>query len=73
MHRTGKYKLLNLIFGLFPFVAAILIRMMHEDSGPIQLWLSIVRLLLPSDPMVDEYATDSDGLRERSSIADYAQ
>jgi Na+/H+ antiporter NhaD/arsenite permease-like protein len=43
MHRTGKYKRLNLIFGLFPFVAAILLSLMREDSPPIVLWLSIVR------------------------------
>ncbi|PCH38509.1 vacuolar amino acid permease [Wolfiporia cocos MD-104 SS10] len=44
MHRTGKYKRLNLIFGLFPFAAAILISLMREDSPPAQLWLSIIPL-----------------------------
>ncbi|KZT11174.1 vacuolar amino acid permease [Laetiporus sulphureus 93-53] len=44
MHRTGKYKLLNLIFGLFPFTAAILLSLMREDSPPAQLWLSIIPL-----------------------------
>jgi len=44
MHRTGKYKKLNLIFGLFPFVATILISLMREDSPPAQLWLSIIPL-----------------------------
>ncbi|KAI0261793.1 major facilitator superfamily domain-containing protein [Gloeopeniophorella convolvens] len=44
MHRTGKYKLLNLVFGAFPFIAAVLITRMREDSGPIQLWLSIIPL-----------------------------
>ncbi|GBE82865.1 Multidrug resistance protein [Sparassis crispa] len=44
MHRTGKYKRLNLIFGLFPFVAAILLSLMREDSPAIQLWLSIIPL-----------------------------
>ncbi|THG94206.1 hypothetical protein EW026_g7218 [Hermanssonia centrifuga] len=39
-HKTGKYKRLNLIFGLFPFVAAILLSMMREDSRPIVLWLN---------------------------------
>ncbi len=43
MHRTGKYKTINLICGLFPFVATVLILQMKEDSGPIQSWLSIVR------------------------------
>ena len=45
MHRTGKYKMINLIFGFFPFIGASLILMMQEDSGPLQLWLSIVRSL----------------------------
>lgn len=44
MHRTGKYRRLNLVFGLFPFVAAILLSMMREDSPPAQLWLSIIPL-----------------------------
>lgn len=44
MHRTGKYKRLNLIFGLFPFIAAILLSLMREDSSPIALWLSILPL-----------------------------
>ncbi len=43
MHRTGKYKLLNLIFGAFPFMAASFITQIREDSGPAQLWFSIVR------------------------------
>ncbi|KAI0738091.1 major facilitator superfamily domain-containing protein [Daedaleopsis nitida] len=42
MHRTGTYRRLNLIFGLFPFVAAILLSMMREDSHPVTLWLSII-------------------------------
>ncbi|KAI0927773.1 hypothetical protein AcV7_009480 [Taiwanofungus camphoratus] len=44
MHRTGKYKRLNLIFGLFPFIATVLISIMREDSSPVQLWLSILPL-----------------------------
>ncbi|KAI0045780.1 MFS general substrate transporter [Auriscalpium vulgare] len=44
MHRTGKYKMINLIFGTFPFAAAVLITLMREDSGPVQLWLSIIPL-----------------------------
>lgn len=43
MNRTGRYKQLNLIFGLCPFLAAILLTRMREDSPPAQLWLSIVR------------------------------
>ncbi|RPD55294.1 vacuolar amino acid permease [Lentinus tigrinus ALCF2SS1-7] len=42
MHRTGKYRHLNLIFGLFPFVAAVLLSLMREDSHPIVLWISII-------------------------------
>ncbi|KAM5542022.1 hypothetical protein V8D89_004332 [Ganoderma adspersum] len=44
MHRTGKYRKLNLVFGLFPFVAAILISLMNENSPAPQLWLSIIPL-----------------------------
>ena len=43
MHATGRYKTINLIFGVFPFIGAVLIYRMREDSGPIQSWLSIVR------------------------------
>jgi hypothetical protein len=42
MHRTGRYKLINLIFGGFPFIGAMLITFMKQDSSPAQLWLSIV-------------------------------
>ena len=42
MHRTGRYKLINLIFGGFPFIGAMLITFMKQDSPPAQLWLSIV-------------------------------
>ena len=45
MHRTGKYKMLNLTFGILPFIATMLIYRMLDDSGPIQSWLSIVSLL----------------------------
>ncbi|KAJ7061516.1 MFS general substrate transporter [Mycena amicta] len=44
MHRTGRYKTINLIFGFFPFIGATLISLMREDSGPIQSWLSIIPL-----------------------------
>ena len=43
MHRTGTYRRLNLIFGFFPFIAAVLLAMMREDSHPVMLWISIVR------------------------------
>jgi len=42
MHRTGKYKVLNVVFGLFPFVATVLLSLMREDSPDVQLWLSIL-------------------------------
>ncbi|KAI5899096.1 MFS general substrate transporter [Schizophyllum commune H4-8] len=44
MHRTGRYKTLNAIFGIFPFVATIFISLMHEGMGPVQSWLSIIPL-----------------------------
>lgn len=42
MHKTGKYKMLNLIFGIFPFIGAIAICLINEKSGFIQSWFSIV-------------------------------
>lgn len=42
MHKTGKYKLLNLIFGFFPFIGATAICLINEESGFIQTWFSIV-------------------------------
>ncbi|KAJ7932767.1 vacuolar amino acid permease [Mycena leptocephala] len=44
MHKMGRYKAINLIFGIFPFVGAVLISRMQEDSGPLQSWLSIIPL-----------------------------
>ncbi|KAJ7232027.1 vacuolar amino acid permease [Mycena haematopus] len=44
MHRTGRFKTLNLTFGIFPFIGATLISFMRQDSGPIQSWLSIIPL-----------------------------
>ncbi|KAJ7169257.1 MFS general substrate transporter [Mycena crocata] len=44
MHRTGRYKKINLIFGILPFVGAVLISLMRADSGPVQSWLSIIPL-----------------------------
>ncbi|KAG6375867.1 major facilitator superfamily domain-containing protein [Boletus reticuloceps] len=42
MHRTGKYKMINVVFGFFPFIGIVLITLLHENSGPLQTWLSIV-------------------------------
>lgn len=44
MHATGRYKMINLIFGAFPFLGACLIYLIHKDSGPIQSWFSIIPL-----------------------------
>ncbi|KAF8061819.1 major facilitator superfamily domain-containing protein [Lyophyllum atratum] len=42
MHRMGRYKTINFIFGLFPFVGASLIANLHKDSSPYLMWLSIL-------------------------------
>ncbi|TRM58173.1 major facilitator superfamily domain-containing protein [Schizophyllum amplum] len=42
IHKTGRYKMPSLIFGIFPFIATISIWRMHEGMGPVQSWLSIV-------------------------------
>ncbi|KAI9570815.1 major facilitator superfamily domain-containing protein [Boletus coccyginus] len=44
MHRTGKYKMINVVFGFFPFIGIVLITLMHENSGPLQTWISIIPL-----------------------------
>ncbi|KAH7890122.1 major facilitator superfamily domain-containing protein [Phlebopus sp. FC_14] len=44
MHHTGKYQLINLVFGFFPFIGIVLITFIHENSGPLQMWLSIIPL-----------------------------
>ena len=43
MHVTGRYKLLNLTFGLLPFIGASFIYRLQEDSGFWVSWFSIVR------------------------------
>ncbi|KAF7314935.1 Vacuolar amino acid permease [Mycena indigotica] len=42
MHKTGRYKAINAIFGAFPFIGASFIASLREDSGWVQSWLSIV-------------------------------
>src|SRR5262245_20668488 len=42
IHRTGKYKIINMIFGVFPLVGTILMMQITEDSGWLQKWFSIV-------------------------------
>lgn len=44
MHRTGKYKTLNVVFGILPFLATLLIIRLGPDSGFFTQWLSIVGL-----------------------------
>ncbi|KAF9646609.1 MFS general substrate transporter [Thelephora ganbajun] len=44
MHRTGKYRSINLTFGISPFIATMLIATMNENSSPARLWLSIIPL-----------------------------
>ena len=42
MHRSGRYKALNLTLGIFPLVSTVLIYLIREDSSDAHLWLSIV-------------------------------
>ena len=35
--------MLNMIFGILPFFAAVLMTQMTEDSHPAHLWMSIVK------------------------------
>lgn len=48
MYHTGKYKMINLIFGIFPFIGIILITQIHGNSGWVQSWFSIVHTLFCS-------------------------
>ena len=42
MHKSGRYKALNLTLGIFPLVSTVLIYLIREDSSDAHLWLSIV-------------------------------
>ncbi|KAI4520635.1 MFS general substrate transporter [Schizophyllum commune Loenen D] len=44
MHRSGRYKALNLTLGIFPLVSTVLIYLIREDSSDAHLWLSIIPL-----------------------------
>ncbi|QRV88912.1 major facilitator superfamily transporter [Ceratobasidium sp. AG-Ba] len=44
MSRTGRYKILTNLFGLFPCVAAILVYLLRENSSEFQQWFSIIPL-----------------------------
>lgn len=42
MHRTGKYKTINLVFGILPLCGLVPIIFLREDSGFMQKWFSVV-------------------------------
>jgi len=42
MHRTGKYKTINLVFGILPLCGVLPLVFLREDSGFVQKWLSVV-------------------------------
>ncbi|KAF8551515.1 MFS general substrate transporter [Imleria badia] len=42
MHRTGKYKTINLVFGVLPLCGVIPLIFLREDSGFVQKWFSVV-------------------------------
>ncbi|KAL1754896.1 major facilitator superfamily domain-containing protein [Schizophyllum commune] len=44
MHKSGRYKALNLTFGILPLVSTVLIYLIREDSSDAHLWLSIIPL-----------------------------
>ncbi|KAI0028996.1 major facilitator superfamily domain-containing protein [Vararia minispora EC-137] len=44
MHRTGRFKALDIVTGIFPFVASVLVIRLRPDSGPVALWLSVLPL-----------------------------
>ena len=45
IHRTGRYKTMNAVFGWLPFIGVTLIATMREDSNVFRTWLSIVRFV----------------------------
>ncbi|TFK65321.1 vacuolar amino acid permease [Pluteus cervinus] len=44
IRRTGRYKTMNMIFGCLPFLAALMLTRLREDSGPILKWFCIMPL-----------------------------
>ncbi|KAF8589744.1 MFS general substrate transporter [Ramaria rubella] len=42
MTATGKYKLLDSIFGMGPFIATVLLSRLNENSGVFAQWFSII-------------------------------
>ncbi|KAG6878810.1 hypothetical protein C0992_007523 [Termitomyces sp. T32_za158] len=43
MHRTGRYKTINLTFGWLPFIGASLVASLRRDSSAFLTWMGIVR------------------------------
>ncbi|PPQ88137.1 hypothetical protein CVT25_004893 [Psilocybe cyanescens] len=44
MRRHAKYKTMNVVFGILPFISALLMTRMKENSHPAHLWLTIMPL-----------------------------
>ncbi|KAF4615064.1 hypothetical protein D9613_003476 [Agrocybe pediades] len=44
MKRYGRYKTMNMVFGILPFCAALLMTQMKKDSNPVILWFTIMPL-----------------------------
>lgn len=44
MRRHARYKTLNAVFGILPFIAALLMTQMRVNSHWVHLWCTIVRL-----------------------------
>ena len=42
MKRYGAYKLLNMVFGCLPFIAAATMATMNQHSGVFKQWIAIV-------------------------------
>ena len=73
VHATWRYKTLNLILGACPFIGAILIYQIQEDSGPIQSWLSIVGPIFAFPCFFfHQVYPDSPGVRKCGCFADDA-
>jgi len=57
MHRTGRYWNVNLVFGVLPVFATVLMSQLTEESSPAAQWLSIASIspgifCTTSDPRV---------------------
>jgi len=42
MHKTGRYKVMNLTLGWLPFFSAMIISSLRTDSPPLLTWVCIV-------------------------------